>query len=52
MARKPSTEEYVKVLSVTWLGAIVIGLVGFTIYIFFSQLGPWLWSNLFGSIAL
>ena len=47
MARRPTSEEYVKVLEVTWLGAVVIGLTGFAIYIFFTQAGPWLWSNLF-----
>jgi protein transport protein SEC61 subunit gamma-like protein len=52
MARKPSTDEYVKVLEVTALGAVVIGSVGFLIYIFFSQGGPWLWHNLFGGILL
>ncbi|HEV2316915.1 MAG TPA: protein translocase SEC61 complex subunit gamma [Thermoplasmata archaeon] len=52
MARKPSTDEYVKVLEVTALGAVLIGVVGFMIYIFFSQAGPWIWSNLFGGIVL
>lgn len=45
MARRPTSEEYVKVLGVTWLGAILIGFVGFAIYIFFSQAGPWIWAN-------
>jgi protein transport protein SEC61 subunit gamma and related proteins len=45
MARKPAVEEYVKVLEVTWLGAVLIGVIGFFIYIFFSQIGPWLWST-------
>lgn len=45
MARKPAVEEYVKVLEVTWLGAVLIGAIGFLIYIFFSQAGPWLWQN-------
>ncbi|HTT44803.1 MAG TPA: protein translocase SEC61 complex subunit gamma [Thermoplasmata archaeon] len=45
MARRPTSEEYVKVLEVTWLGAILIGLVGFAIYIFFTQAGPWIWNN-------
>ncbi len=45
MARRPTSEEYVKVLEVTWLGAILIGLTGFAIYIFFNQVGPWIWSN-------
>jgi protein transport protein SEC61 subunit gamma and related proteins len=45
MARRPTSEEYVKVLQVTWLGAILIGLTGFAFYIFFSQAGPWIWAN-------
>ena len=45
MARKPAVEEYVKVLEVTWLGAVLIGVVGFLIYIFFTQVGPWMWAN-------
>jgi len=47
MARKPAVEEYVRVLEVTFLGAVIIGVTGFLIYIFFSQGGPWLWNNLF-----
>ncbi|MGP8135073.1 MAG: protein translocase SEC61 complex subunit gamma, partial [Thermoplasmata archaeon] len=38
MARRPTSEEYVKVLEVTALGAVLIGLTGFAIYIFFSPL--------------
>jgi protein transport protein SEC61 subunit gamma and related proteins len=45
MARKPSTDEYVKVLEVTFLGAVIIGSTGFVLYIFFSQVGPWIWAN-------
>jgi len=45
MARRPTSEEYVKVLEVTWLGAVLIGFTGFAIYIFFSQAGPWIWAN-------
>lgn len=48
MARKPDTEEYVKVLQITALGAALIGVVGFIIYIFFTQLGPWIWTQLQG----
>lgn len=50
MARKPAVDEYVKVLEVTWLGAVVIGAVGFLIYIFFTQAGPWLWQNIFSGL--
>ena len=46
MARKPATEEYVKVLQITALGAVLIGGVGFIIYIFFQDIGPWLWTQL------
>jgi len=45
MARRPTSEEYVKVLQVTWLGAVLIGLTGFAFYIFFTQAGPWIWAN-------
>ena len=50
MARRPTSEEYVKVLGVTWLGAVLIGLTGFAIYILFTQVGPWLWSNYLGGL--
>jgi protein transport protein SEC61 subunit gamma and related proteins len=50
MARRPTSEEYVKVLQITWLGAILIGLTGFGIYIFFTQAGPWLWSSWFAGL--
>lgn len=50
MARRPTSEEYVKVLEVTWLGAVVIGLTGFAIYIFFTQAGPWIWQNVFAGL--
>jgi protein transport protein SEC61 subunit gamma and related proteins len=45
MARRPTSEEYVKVLEVTALGAVLIGATGFAIYIFFTQAGPWIWSS-------
>jgi protein transport protein SEC61 subunit gamma-like protein len=32
MARKPSTDEYVKVVQITGLGLLAIGGVGFLIY--------------------
>jgi protein transport protein SEC61 subunit gamma and related proteins len=46
MARKPETDEYVRVLEITAIGAVIIGTVGFLLYIFFSQAGPWLWGQL------
>jgi protein transport protein SEC61 subunit gamma and related proteins len=50
MARRPTQEEYVKVLEVTALGAVLIGSTGFVIYIFFTQAGPWLWANFFAGL--
>lgn len=32
MARKPSNEEYIKVIQITGLGLLLIGGVGFLIY--------------------
>jgi protein transport protein SEC61 subunit gamma-like protein len=32
MARKPSTDEYIKVVQITGLGLLLIGGVGFLIY--------------------
>ena len=46
MARKPEVDEYVRVLEITAIGAIIIGLVGFGLYIFFNEGGPWLWHQL------
>jgi protein transport protein SEC61 subunit gamma and related proteins len=46
MARKPEPDEYVRVLEITAIGAVIIGSVGFMLYIFFSQAGPWLWHQL------
>ena len=39
MARKPEHEEYVKASQITGLGIVVIGFVGFLIYL----LTTWLW---------
>ena len=41
--RKPTVE-------VTALGAALIGLTGFGIYIFFNQVAPWIWANLFSGL--
>jgi len=47
MARKPTHEEFSKVVMVTALGILVLGAVGFAIYLVFVYVGPWLVS-LFG----
>ncbi|MCI4353394.1 MAG: protein translocase SEC61 complex subunit gamma [Thermoplasmata archaeon] len=51
MARKPEVDEYVRVLEITAIGAVIIGSVGFLLYIFFTQAGPWLWQQ-FASAGL
>jgi protein transport protein SEC61 subunit gamma and related proteins len=50
MARRPTQEEYVRVLQVTFLGAVLIGMTGFALYIFFTQVGPWLWGSFFSAL--
>jgi protein transport protein SEC61 subunit gamma-like protein len=39
MARKPETEEYVKVLQITSLGLILMGGLGFLIYLVWVAMG-------------
>ena len=45
MARKPTGDEYSKVITLTALGLLVIGAVGFGIYLLFQFVGPWLASQ-------
>lgn len=42
LSRKPSGEEYKKILQVTGAGILIIGGVGFLLY--------WLWNNFYGSM--
>ncbi|MEW5937556.1 MAG: protein translocase SEC61 complex subunit gamma [Candidatus Thermoplasmatota archaeon] len=37
MARKPTSDEYVKVLQITSIGLILIGFLGFVVYYIFLQ---------------
>ena len=37
MARKPTTDEYSKIFTITAIGIILIGLLGFAIY--------WIWKS-------
>ena len=39
MARKPETEEYVKVLQITSLGLFLMGGLGFLIYLIWVAMG-------------
>ncbi len=40
MARKPTNEEYIRVLQITALGALLIGGLGFLIWLIMTQLPP------------
>ncbi len=42
MARKPTQDEFSKVVQLTALGILLIGAVGFVIYLIFTYGGPWL----------
>jgi protein transport protein SEC61 subunit gamma-like protein len=42
MARKPTPDEYSKVVTITAAGLLVLGAVGFGIYLIFQYAGPWL----------
>jgi protein transport protein SEC61 subunit gamma-like protein len=46
MARKPTNEEYAKVVTVTGLGLILIGALGFFIYLMMTAFPGWI-SGLF-----
>ncbi len=42
MARNPSNEEYAKTSKITGLGMIIIGGIGFLIYLLSTQVAPWI----------
>jgi protein transport protein SEC61 subunit gamma and related proteins len=42
MARKPTNEEYEKTAKITGLGILLIGSLGFVIYIFRELVAPWI----------
>lgn len=42
MARKPTDEEYAKTSKITWLGIMLIGGMGFLVYLLASQVAPWI----------
>jgi protein transport protein SEC61 subunit gamma-like protein len=42
MARKPTNEEYEKTAKITGLGILLIGALGFTIYIIRELIAPWI----------
>lgn len=46
MAIKPTEEEYYKTLKITFAGMLIIGGIGFLIYIFKQVVAPWIMSHL------
>ena len=40
MARKPETDEYIKVLQITSLGLFLMGGLGFLVYLIWLQILP------------
>ena len=42
MARKPTNEEYEKTLKITGLGIMLIGALGFVVYITRELIAPWI----------
>jgi protein transport protein SEC61 subunit gamma and related proteins len=42
MARKPTNEEYEKTAKITGLGMLLIGALGFIIYIIRELVAPWI----------
>jgi protein transport protein SEC61 subunit gamma-like protein len=47
MARKPTDEEYVKTSKITGLGVLLIGGLGFAIFLLATQVAPWI-ANMLG----
>jgi protein transport protein SEC61 subunit gamma-like protein len=46
MARKPTNEEYKKTSMITGIGILVIGGLGFLIYLLVTEVAPWIARNL------
>ncbi|WP_455393033.1 protein translocase SEC61 complex subunit gamma [[Eubacterium] cellulosolvens] len=42
MARKPDSEEFTKVVQITGIGIILIGALGFLIYLIWTFVPPWI----------
>ncbi|HEC95355.1 MAG TPA: protein translocase SEC61 complex subunit gamma [Thermoplasmatales archaeon] len=42
MARKPTDEEFARTAKITFLGMMVIGAIGFVIYIIRMIVAPWI----------
>jgi protein transport protein SEC61 subunit gamma-like protein len=46
MARKPTNEEYIKTSKITFLGILLIGGLGFLIFLIVREVAPWIASML------
>lgn len=42
MARKPTNEEYAKTSKITGAGILLVGGIGFVIYLLATQVAPWI----------
>ncbi len=42
MARNPTDEEFAKTSKITGLGILIIGVMGFVIYLLSTQVAPWI----------
>lgn len=42
MARNPTNEEYEKTSKITGLGILIVGGLGFVIYLLATQVAPWI----------
>ena len=42
MARKPTNDEYAKTSKITFAGIILIGGLGFLIFLVANQVAPWI----------
>ena len=46
MARKPDKDEFQKVVQITGIGMILIGALGFGIYLIWTYVPPWIADSL------
>ena len=42
MARKPTNEEFVKTSKITFVGILIIGGLGFLIFLIVTEVAPWI----------
>jgi len=42
MARKPTDDEYARTSKITALGILLLGGIGFLVYLLASQVAPWI----------